>query len=406
MLDRKILSEYNKVRKTENKEIFCHAAFTNMNFEQNGNVTACCYNRKHVLGTYPKDSLKDMWYGEKADQLRRYMKSNALPAGCEICNMQFQSKNFGGLRAKAFDSLAEKRYPESEGRLISMPRMLEFEISNVCNLECTMCNGFFSSLIRKNRENLPPLNSPYDDFFVKQLEPFIPHLKEAKFLGGEPFLIKTYYQIWDLIIQLNPNIKVSITTNGTILNDRIKHILEKMNTDIVISIDSLEKENYERIRINAKFDLVMGILRYFRDYVERKRTTLSIATCPMQQNWKEMPYFVRFCNEHGIYLYFNTVTWPEDHSLETMSQDELSKIVKFLQAVLLIENTDVHRYNNSNYRDLIRQISYWRDNSSKRGTGMDRWRIKWVREEAKKIYFRKLSGLKQRIKQKIKPITS
>jgi sulfatase maturation enzyme AslB (radical SAM superfamily) len=248
-----------------------------------------------------------------------------------------------------------------------------------------MCSGFFSSLIRRNRENLPPLNSPYDESFVKQLEPFIPHLKEAKFLGGEPFLIKTYYQIWNLIIQLNPNIKVSITTNGTILNDRIKHILEKMNTDIIISIDSLEKENYERIRINAKFDLVMGILRYFRDYVTRKRTTLSIATCPMQQNWKEMPYFLRFCNEQGIYLYFNTVTWPEDHSLETMSQDELSKIVKFLRPVILIENTDVHRYNNSNYRDLIRQISYWRDNSSKKGTGMDRGRIMWVREVAKKF---------------------
>jgi MoaA/NifB/PqqE/SkfB family radical SAM enzyme len=387
MLDQQILSEYNKIRKTENKEIFCHAPFTNMNFEQNGNVTVCCYNRKHILGTYPKASLNDMWYGEKADQLRRYMKSNVLPKGCEICNMQFQSKNFGGLRANAFDSLAEKMYPESEGRLISMPKMLEFEISNICNLECTMCNGFFSSLIRRNRENLPPLNSPYDEFFVKQLEPFIPHLKEAKFLGGEPFLIKTYYQIWNLIIQLNPNIKVSITTNGTILNDRIKHILEKMNTDIIISIDSLEKENYERIRINAKFDLVMGILRYFRDYVTRKRTTLSIATCPMQQNWKEMPYFLRFCNEQGIYLYFNTVTWPEDHSLETMSQDELSKIVKFLRPVILIENTDVHRYNNSNYRDLIRQISYWRDNSSKKGTEMDRWRIKWVREVAKKFIF-------------------
>ena len=100
MLDPIILAEYNKLRQTKNKSIFCHAPFTSINFEQNGNATVCCYNRKHVLGTYPENSIDDIWYGRKADQLRTLLRRNALPDGCQICSDQFQSRNFGGLRAR------------------------------------------------------------------------------------------------------------------------------------------------------------------------------------------------------------------------------------------------------------------------------------------------------------------
>jgi MoaA/NifB/PqqE/SkfB family radical SAM enzyme len=304
-----------------------------------------------------------MWYGLEANRLREYMRRNILPEGCELCCMQFESRNFGGLRARAFDSLADETYPEIDGRFVPRPKMMEFEISNLCNLECTMCNGYFSSLIRKNREGLPPLESPYDESFVKQLEPFIPHLAEAKFLGGEPFLIKTYYQIWDLLIRLNPDVQASITTNGTIMNNRVIDILEKLKVHIIISIDSLEKENYERIRINAKFDRVMDHFRYFKDYAKRKYTTLTFAVCPMQQNWKEMPRFLEFCNEQGVHLFFNTVTHPENVALQTLKRDELAAVVDYLEAVNLVQDTDIHNHNNSNYRDMVRQLSYYLDHS-------------------------------------------
>jgi MoaA/NifB/PqqE/SkfB family radical SAM enzyme len=78
---------------------------------------------------------------------------------------------------------------------VVMPKVMEFELSNECNLECVMCNGSFSSSIRKNREKLPPIISPYNDDFVNELDAFIPHLTDAKFLGGEPFMIEIYLKI-------------------------------------------------------------------------------------------------------------------------------------------------------------------------------------------------------------------
>ena len=238
-----------------------------------------------------------------------------------------------------------------------MPKVMEFEISNVCNLECSMCNGYWSSAIRANREKLPPLKSPYDEDFVKQLEAFIPHLQEAKFLGGEPFLIKTYYQIWDLIIRLNPGITVSITTNGTILNPRIKEILEQLRVRIVMSIDSLDEENYERIRVNAKFEQVMENFHYFRDYAKRKNIGMSIAVCPMQSNWREMPRLLDFCNEQDAYLYFNTVLRPKEASLMLMGSEVLQTVIDHLRSAQLKQDTDVHIHNNGAYLDLIKQLS-------------------------------------------------
>ena len=70
------------------------------------------------------------------------------------------------------------------------------------------------------RENL-------QDDFVKQLTPFIEKAEEIKFLGGEPFITPIYFQIWDLIAEVNPTVKIVITTNATILTKKVKWLFEK-----------------------------------------------------------------------------------------------------------------------------------------------------------------------------------
>ncbi len=363
MLDSDILAEYNAFRHCKNPSIFCHAPFTSINFAQNGDVTVCCYNRQHILGTYPENSLQEIWTGDSAAKLRALLRHNTLPNGCWICTEQFRSRNFGGMRARFYDHFAEETYGGVEGDITPWPKVLEFEITNTCNLECTMCNGFSSSAIRKHREHLPPLKSPYDAAFVKQLEPFIPHLREARFLGGEPFLINIYYKIWDLIAQVNPDIDVTIVTNGTILNDKVRRTLESLKAHVNISIDALNPDNYERIRVNAKFDQVMDNFRYFRDYVAGRQTSMTLNVCPMRSNWHELPDFLEFCNGHGIRLFFNTVLYPEEVSLRGLPQRELTEILDFLRTVDLPHVTPNEADNRRNYLDLLHQIGRFRDQS-------------------------------------------
>jgi MoaA/NifB/PqqE/SkfB family radical SAM enzyme len=148
-----------------------------------------------------------------------------------------------------------------------------------------MCNGNTSSSIRQNRDKLPPLPTPYDDAFVEQLKEFIPHLKEAKFFGGEPFLIHSYFQIWDVMMELNPAISIFVITNGTVLTEKVKELLHKGNFEMAVSIDSIRKERYEYIRKNANYESVMQNLDYFNDYIKSKGKTMSLSFTTQRENW-------------------------------------------------------------------------------------------------------------------------
>lgn len=371
ILKQETINAYNLSRNCLNNRILCHAPYTNLNFEQTGKVRACCYNYTNVLGTWPQQTIKQIWQGAQLQQLKGYIAKGNFGGGCIECGRMITAGNHQGVRARHYDEYADTWLNTKLANVanvlkgtITYPRVMEFELSNTCNLECVMCNGNFSSSIRKNREKRPPVVSPYNDRFVDELDEFIPHLTDAKFLGGEPFMIDIYLQIWERILKLNPGVRIHITTNGTFLNNRIKDLLEGLNAGIILSIDSINKETYDKIRINGNFDKVMENLAYFSDYAIRKKSFISIAACPIVYNWHEMPQMLDFCIEKKIALYFNAVFTPTELSLRSQSAEYLSKVIQYLQQHSLPDVTAMHhlderRLSVNAYADFIKQLQGW-----------------------------------------------
>ena len=367
-LSSNIIDAYNKTREKNAQGLLCHAPSVSINFEQNGNMTACCYNRKHVLGTYPQTSIIEAWNGAKANELREYIKDNDLSAGCSACADILKSGNFNGSKAKYYDEYARVD-TENRQKMWSFlkkvkpkikPRVFEFEIANTCNLECIMCSGYFSSSIRKNRENLPPLYNPYDDTFVDQVAEFLPGITDLKYLGGEPFQIEIYLKIWERVARINPNIRNHITTNGTILNARVKNLIENMKSGIVLSIDSVKKETYEKIRKGASFDKVMENLDYFSAYAARKKTYVSMTVCPITTNAEEMPEMVRFANKKNMRIHFNTVSTPDYLSLRFADLKRLKALIE-LYSASASESNELERSNYLKLKEYGNQLKYWHD---------------------------------------------
>jgi MoaA/NifB/PqqE/SkfB family radical SAM enzyme len=371
MLSKELIKEYNKTRNNTDKSVICHAPFVNINFEQNGNMTACCYNRSHVLGVYPQNSIAEAWSGKKAEELREYIRNNDLGGGCRACGELIESRNFLGSKTLGYDLYAQPEgftgklsnlFSGSNGsakKTAAYPKTFEFEISNTCNLECEMCNGYFSSSIRKNREKKPPLPNPYDDKFIEEVATFMPHLTEMKFLGGEPFLIDIYHKIWDKVLEINPAIRVHITTNGTVMNQRVRDLINKLNCNITVSIDSLEPSNYERIRAGAKFSRVIENIEEFIRVSKEKKRLFSLAICPMTLNWKELPEFVRFANARDIDTHYNTVWSPDYLSLRFFKPKELRNAIAFLENQQFENTTLRQRMNIERYREVINTFKYW-----------------------------------------------
>lgn len=374
------LEAFNRGRKLFEPKSACYAPFISMNFDQTGSITACCFNRKQVLGTYPKHSVQEAWSGQPMKELRKALVNNDLSKGCEQCGKMLDEGNFESVLIRHFDDHAGlskglKKPTTSKGFFSLwkkdkptslMPVMFEFELSNHCNLECIMCGGKWSSAIRKNREKLPPLKSPYDSEFVEQVRGFLPNLSRANFLGGEPFLISVYYDIWDAIIDVKPEIEVAITSNGTMLSKRAKAIIQKLERcKVTLSIDSLRKETWESIRLNGKFQELKENI----DWLLQQGKLASFSVCPMVQNWKEMPEIMAFCEKKDLDIYFNIVYGPlggkiegvhtngsvPEVSLQTLSREQLNEVISFYKKQSFASRLQ------SQLNNLITQLISWRD---------------------------------------------
>jgi MoaA/NifB/PqqE/SkfB family radical SAM enzyme len=341
----------------------CLAADAGMYFAMNGVIAVCCYNHVQALGEYPRTSVQDAWDSIVRRELRDQLARNELPSGCGYCREQVRAGNAGGMLARRFDRFQGISDP-------STPRIMEFELGNLCNLECVMCKGSCSSAIRANRDKADPTPVPYDEEFVRQLHPFIPGLLSAEFLGGEPFLNPLNFRIWDLFIELNPKVSVAITTNGTVLNDRVKQVLGALRPHIVVSLESLVPAHYEAIRKNASFATLQRNLAWL---LQHKHLS-GIAVCPLRNNWRDLPEIVSFCNTNGLILFFNTVFEPEALSLRTMPSRELMEVAEYLESahvqtgfsVARGDGIDWEAENGRSYTDLIRQVWSWLDRGRER----------------------------------------
>lgn len=344
-IDRNLYKQYNAFRPGGPKPLFCYLPYTSLTFSFGGQVFVCSYNRDIELGRYPSNTIDEIWNGAEANRLREHMNYNDLDYGCRHCKFFFDKGKFSNLRPLVFD----KYYQSITNQY---PQVFEFELSNECNLECQMCHGEVSSSIRKNREKLPPYPVVYDDAFVEQLTKYIPYLKEAKFYGGEPFLIPIYYRIWDKIRELNPNLELFVITNGTHWNSKIEKLVNELNFDVAISIDAFEKEKVERIRKNVVYEKLIDNIYRFSEICNRKGKHMSLSFTVQKDNWEQLPLIIELCNKTNSYIYISYLERPVQFALSDLNQQEWKKIRSYMDGFFFPENTPKEKHNAKCFEDF------------------------------------------------------
>lgn len=351
---------YNLFRELGPQKKICYVPSTTMHFSFQGKIMACAYNQKVILGYYPQASLRDIWLNStELKELRRHIDNNDLTYGCKHCKHFIEAGKFSGLKPLVFDRYADTK-------IDAFPKVLEFEISTNCNLECVMCNGMVSSSVRANREKLPPLPNPYDDQFVEQIAEFIPHIEEAKFYGGEPTLIPQYHKIWDLILKNAPNANLFMITNGMTFNEKLRSILTRGNWDLAVSIDSTHAERVEAIRKNVKAAVLFRNIDIFSDIMRAKGLHLTLSFTLMRLNWMDFVDLIRFANDRDAHVYVSYLKLPERFAIWNLPADELSKMRKQLDSVQLPETTPIERFNARCFRDFLTYLEVCQNNNVKR----------------------------------------
>lgn len=334
MLDQATIAAYDASREigAQPFRAGCYAPFTSLYFHPTGDVRACCINTKYLLGNVARQRLDDIWNGSAVQIMREAMRTYEFVRGCAHCIWQIRDGNFTAndvsyrpVHAMKYDELPAA----ADGRY--WPTNMEFNLSNVCNLECVMCYGELSSAIRSRREKLPPLPKVYGDEFFADLRKYLPRLRMASFLGGEPFLIREHFVVWDILIEEGATARCCVTTNGTQYNAKIERVLEQLPMAINVSMDGVRAETLEGIRLNVRYDEFMANLRRFHDYCRGKGTNFGLNFTLLRQNWREFREFLQFADSWNCPVSVCTAVLPLEFSLYSLDKDSLRQIVDHWQ---------------------------------------------------------------------------
>lgn len=139
------------------------------------------------------------------------------------------------------------------------PKYLQIETTRLCNAHCSFC-----------AIDLWDKSTPYmsDELFKKVIDEIAEYRDWVKFVdlqrSGEPLMDR---KIYDRVkYAKDSGLKlVAITTNASGLTERnSRRLLEGGIDEVMLSIDSVEKERYERLREGLNYEMVVeNIKRFF-----------------------------------------------------------------------------------------------------------------------------------------------
>lgn len=173
------------------------------------------------------------------------------------------------------------------------PIRLGIEVTNNCNLKCTMCPR--NDMTRK-------VGDMGLDVFRKIIDDGKKHLELVALQDlGESLLNKDIFQMIKYCKE--NNVKTLLSTNSTLLNGEVAEKLLDSGLDyIIFAFDGVTKETYEGIRIGADYDQVIRNIRNFlNEKIKRGARMFCTLQCIyMKETEKEIKSFRRMWAIPGV----------------------------------------------------------------------------------------------------------
>ncbi|KPA16303.1 radical SAM protein [Candidatus Magnetomorum sp. HK-1] len=175
------------------------------------------------------------------------------------------------------------------GKVNAFPYQLNIEITTHCNLNCESC--LRKSLIAK------PDHMTFEKYkyIVDTIKPQMLCLVGF----GEPMM---HPEFFDFIKYAdNDKISVSVTTNGTLLNDEsINEIFISGLKTLTISLDAPDEKTYTLVRKNNKFNsIIKNIIKINNEKKIRKTSYPNIVLHYViyNYNYNKLNYFIEFSKQ-------------------------------------------------------------------------------------------------------------
>jgi cyclic pyranopterin phosphate synthase len=123
-------------------------------------------------------------------------------------------------------------------------------------------------------------------------------IRRIKFTGGEPLL---RLDLEDILLQLDSNLDLSLTTNGIFLADRAASLADSGLSRVNISLDSIDPETYCSITGGGKEDLKRVILG-IKTALDTGLSPIKLNMVVLEKNQQDVWDSIEFARRHGLIL--------------------------------------------------------------------------------------------------------
>ena len=204
------------------------------------------------------------------------------------------------LAHEVYENIESKRIPE---RL----RYLLFKTTNYCNSDCEYCSHAINRIPKEQKFNIP------HEVIMRTIEEAAEMGVDAiSISGGEPLIRNDMVEIIAKTVECG--IVPVLLTNGLLLNEKWDYLGQAGLRYIIISIDSIDKDIYEKQR-GADFNrAVAGIEAALKMREKYRNVEIHVSTVLTKDNQEDFLKLLEYMNARQIKVQISPYHKREDDS--------------------------------------------------------------------------------------------
>lgn len=298
--------KYVPIKKPIYRGKFCWQPFGILQIDNDGDVQLCgCQlHMPYTIGNIYQNSLQEIWLGSSAEQVRQAV----IDEDFTYCNWACSSLPVLPPRPPVLPTVPD------------FPEHIKIDLDLSCNLKCPSCRE--ETIIEKNTDKIKKQEKIFEE--IRQWAKDHPHrsIMVSPMASGEIFASHSGLKfLKSLSDGQTPNLELTITTNGTLVNrnqnllSQIKNLLHEFS----ISIDAATAETYALVRGGDWEELQRG-LQFLH---QQLHIPINLNFCIQQHNWHEIEQFADYAAQFDANVRYQkiedwghwTIAWWHDHNV-------------------------------------------------------------------------------------------
>lgn len=318
--------KYKPVDKPQYNGKFCHVPYHMIQIDKDGDVMLCTCEEymPYVIGNVYHNTIQEIWLGKKAQEVRQSVYHGRFT----YCN--WSCSFLHGVIPQ----------PSIEPNVPPFPTHIKLDFDLSCNLKCPTCRE--SVIIEKAGDRIDKQIQIFEE--IKQYALTCPTHTITLFplTSGEVFASHSgLIFLKSLADYPNNNLKIHVTTNGTLIskNQKLIEQLSNIITNWAVSIDANTPETYQNVRNGNWKDLLDGLALIKQHYFRN----ISLSFCIQEKNYQEIESFADWATqEFGAFVSYQRMSdwghwnsnWWNQNNVIDRKKPEFLLVLESLKKVL------------------------------------------------------------------------